>query len=125
MPRAAPEIGDRRTVFSLLGKAGQQSPVEPLSCELVAEALQVLLGDSVITLADSVVLRDWPVHTESLHRLPLASEQIPAGHPQFIGDRCHIQESACRHLTNRNRRSGRVRRRIGAFREPFRAGESA
>lgn len=56
MPRAAPEIGDRRTVFSLLGKAGQQSPVERLSCELVAEALQVLLGDSVITLADSVVL---------------------------------------------------------------------
>jgi hypothetical protein len=82
MPRAAPQVGDRRTVFSLLGKAGQQSPVERLSCELAAEALQVLLGDSVITLADSVVLRDWPVHNESLHRLPLASDPIPAGHPQ-------------------------------------------
>jgi hypothetical protein len=29
-----------------------------------------------------VVLRDWPVHNESLHRLPLASDPIPAGHPQ-------------------------------------------
>lgn len=64
MPRAAPQIGDRRTVFSLLGKAGQQGPVERLSGELAAEAPQVLLGDGVITLADSVTLRDWPVHDE-------------------------------------------------------------
>ena len=79
MARAAPQIGDRRTVFSLLGKAGQQSSVEWLSGELVAEAPHVLLGDGVITLADSVMLRDWPVYDESLHRLPLASDQIPAG----------------------------------------------
>lgn len=80
MPKAAPQIGDRRTVFSLLGKAGQHSPVERLSGELVAEALQVLLGDSVITLADSMMLRDRAVHNESLHRLPLASNHTPAGH---------------------------------------------
>lgn len=53
MPKAAPQIGDRRTVFSLLGKAGQHSPVERLSGELVTEAPHVLLGDGVITLADS------------------------------------------------------------------------
>jgi hypothetical protein len=73
MARAAPQIGDRRTVFSLLGKAGQLSSVEWLSGELVAEALHVLLGDGVITLADSAMLCDWPVHDGSLHRLPLAS----------------------------------------------------
>jgi hypothetical protein len=55
MPWAAAQIGDRRTVFSLLAKAGQQSSVERLSGKLVAEALDVLLGDGVVTLADSVM----------------------------------------------------------------------
>jgi len=79
MPRAAPQIGDRRTVFSLLGKAGQQSSVERLPGELVAEAPCVLLGDGIVTPADSVTLRDRPVHDESLHRRPLASDQMPTG----------------------------------------------
>src|SRR5208282_3994870 len=54
--------------------------VERLSGELVAEALHVLLGDGVVTLADGVMLRDRPVHDESLHRLPLASDQMPTGY---------------------------------------------
>jgi hypothetical protein len=44
-----------------------------------------------MTLARSVVLQDRPVHAESLHRPPLAGEQIPAGHPQYTGNRRHIQ----------------------------------
>jgi hypothetical protein len=37
MPGAAAQIGDRRAGFGLLGKAGQQSPVQRLCGQLVAE----------------------------------------------------------------------------------------
>src|SRR5215472_4967998 len=53
--RAAAEIGDGCTLAGLLDEAGEEGPVERLICELVAEAVRVLLGDSVVAAAGAVV----------------------------------------------------------------------
>ena len=58
VPGAAPQVGDRQAIFSLLGKAGQQGPVEWLGGELIAKAGHVLLGDDVVALAGGLVARD-------------------------------------------------------------------
>jgi hypothetical protein len=76
-------VGGAERGQRLLGKVGQQSPVQRLCGQLVAETLGVLPGYGVVAAADSVMARDGPLHDESLYRLPLDGE--PAG-PVHRGD---------------------------------------
>jgi hypothetical protein len=72
MPGATPQIGDRRAIAGLLGKAGQQRAVERLTGELVAEPGRVLLGYSVVALANTGMRGDRCLHDQSVHRRPAA-----------------------------------------------------
>jgi hypothetical protein len=72
MPGATPQIGDRRAIVGLLGKAGQQRAVERLTGELVAEPGRVLLGYSVVAPANTGMRGDRCLYDQSVHRRPAA-----------------------------------------------------
>jgi hypothetical protein len=73
-------------VFSLLGQAGQQGPIQRLTGGLAAEADRVHLGDSVIAAAHGMMLQCRALHDQ---------ESVPpAGLPVAGRERQHGRDTA-------------------------------